>query len=217
VSPSVGQFVCDRDDKVVLSFLLEMIRRYKMNSAAFGEFTLISVVSWFLGIVLGGGFGYGCALVARRILKASASSGRCAILLPWRTIVISLLLFLPLIPVAVGLGAFAGIAMAGLGVFVLALMFTTTMLHETWFPTSLASRLVIGARSIAVASPIIAVGASFMGGGAIGIFIWQGKSRPDYLALSMVVLLALVFDEVLGLVQMALTQSGPILPQAGST
>jgi ABC-type proline/glycine betaine transport system permease subunit len=107
--------------------------------------------------------------------------------------------------------------MAGLGVFVLALMFTTTMLHETWFPTSLASRLVIGARSIAVASPIIAVGASFMGGGATGIFIWQGKSRPDYLALSMVVLLALVFDEVLGLVQMALTQSGPILPQARST
>lgn len=137
-----------------------------MNSAAFGEHFLISAASWFVGIVLGGGLGYGGALVARSILTASASSGRYAILLPWRTLAITLLLFSPLIPVVVGLGAFAGIAMAGLWVFVLALVVTITTLLEYWFPPSLAGRLVIGARGLAAASPIIAVGASFLGAGA---------------------------------------------------
>jgi hypothetical protein len=188
-------------------------RRYKMNSAAFGEYTLISVVSWFVGVVLGGGLGYACALVARRILTASASSGRYVVLLPWRTIVITLPLFSPFIPVAVGLGVSAGIAIAGLGVFVLALVFTITNLLEYWFLPSLTSRLVIGARSIAVASPIIAVGASFLGGGAIGSLIWQGGPRPDYLALSMVILLALVFDVLLGIVQMVLSRFGHISPE----
>jgi hypothetical protein len=186
-----------------------------MNSAAFGEHVLISTVSWAVGVVLGGGLGYGCALIARRILTVSASSGRYAILLPWRTIAITLPIFSPFIPVAFGLGAFAGIAMAGLGVFALAFVFTITTLFEYWFPPSLAGRLVIGARSLAVASPIITVGVSFLGGGGLGELIWQGAGpRPDYLTLSMVVLLALVFDVVLGLVQMVLSQTGHIWPKA---
>jgi hypothetical protein len=179
-----------------------------MNSVALGEHVLISAVSWFVGVVLGGGLGYGCALIARRILTAPTSYRQFAILLPWRTIAVTLPLFSPFIPVVVGLGGFAGFAMAGLGVFVLALVFTITTLLEYWFPPSLAGRLVIGARSLAVASPIITVVASFLGGGGLGRLIWQGGGpRPDYLALSMVILLALVFDVVLGLVQMVLSPS----------
>jgi hypothetical protein len=47
-----------------------------MNSTAFGEHVLISAVSWFVGIVLGGGLGYGGALFARSILTTSASFRR---------------------------------------------------------------------------------------------------------------------------------------------
>jgi hypothetical protein len=176
-----------------------------MNGGAFGEYALISSISWLVGVALGGGLGYGCALVARRILTSSTSSRRYITLLPWRTIVIALPVFSPNIPVAVGLGAFAGIGIAGLVVFVLAFVFTISTLLDDWFSPSLVCRLMTGARSLSVATPIIAVGASFLGGGGLGALIWQAGLHPNYPALWMVVLLALVFDVMLGLVQMVLS------------
>jgi hypothetical protein len=40
-----------------------------MNIAILGNHILISFVAWIIGMGLGGGLGYGCAIIARRILN----------------------------------------------------------------------------------------------------------------------------------------------------
>jgi hypothetical protein len=174
-----------------------------MNISVLGNHLLISFVAWILGMGLGGGLGYGFALIARRILNASSGSRQPIILLPWRTIVISLPLLSPFLPVLIGLGTIAGIVMIGLFVFVLALMLTITTMLNYWYSPPLKTRLLGRARSLAVASPVMAVSAYWIGGGGLGGLIWQvAQLRFDYSALLAVVLLALLFDIVMGVIQM---------------
>ena len=183
-----------------------------MNSSALTEHLLISIISWFIGTIFGGGLGYACALLGRHLLATSTSSGKRATLWPWRTIVISLPLLWPFVPTLAGLGTWAGVVMVGSFVFALALVFTVTTLFDYWFTPSLTTRFIAGARTLAVASPILAAAASILGGGGVGSLMWQGG--PDYSALATIVLLAFLFDMVLGLLQMAVSQSGRLSPGA---
>jgi hypothetical protein len=135
-------------------------------------------------------------------------------LLPWRTIVISLPLLSPFVPVLIGLGTIAGIIMVGLFVLILALVFTITTLLHFWFSPSLTLRLISGARSLAVATPIIVVMSYWIVGFGLGHLIWQWQQHPNYTALFAVVSLPLIFDIVLGFIQMIIFQPGTLQPKA---
>jgi ABC-type proline/glycine betaine transport system permease subunit len=138
-------------------------------------------------------------------------------LLPWRTVAVTLSLLSFYTPVLVGLGTVAGAIIVGLFVFVFALPFTVTVLLEHWYPSPLGVRLIAGARTLAVASVAVALAAFFVGGGGAGWLVMQGISVSDYSqvfeGLSIVVLLALTFDIALGALQVAFAQPPKIYPR----
>jgi ABC-type nitrate/sulfonate/bicarbonate transport system permease component len=96
---------------------------------------------------------------------------------------------------------------------VLALAFAATTLLEHWYPSPLASRLLAGTRTLAVASGLIAAGVGLLGGGGLGYIILEATRLAQYgvmwKGLLVMLALALVLDLMLGLAQMiALQHSG---------
>ena len=130
------------------------------------EHFLITCVPWLIGIILGGGLGVLFARVIHTFFSARPELHRPSVLLPWRTLVMALLMVAcsPFIVVLMGLGAMTGGVMVGVSVFLLALAFTTATLVEHWHPSPLGVRLIAGARTLAIASTLIAVGTGFTGG-----------------------------------------------------
>jgi len=174
--------------------------------SVFGEHLLISLVPWLAGVVAGGVLGYTCALVARRLFSTHPGLRRVSMLLPWRTAAMTLLLLSPLVVVFVGLGIVAGAVMVGLFVFLLALPSTVTTLFEHWYPSPLVVRLIVRARTLAVASVVVAaVGPLMVGSGGAGVLIFERMRLLDYAEMlrgfAIVVLLALVMDVLLGALQ----------------
>jgi len=184
-----------------------------MNVSIFGEHLLISLVPWLAGVVVGGGLGYACALVARRLFSTLPGLRRASTLLPWRTVVVTLPLLSPLVTVLIGLGRVAGAAMVGLFVFLFALPFTVVALLEQWYPSPLVVRLIAGARTLATASvAVAAVGPPLAGSGGAGVLIFQqGMLLLDYPQMlrgfAIVVLLALMIDILLGVLQLCYSPS----------
>jgi len=175
---------------------------------------LISLVPWFAGIVVGGGLGCACALVARSLFSALPGLRRASILLPWRTIAVTLALALlsPFVPVLVGLGTVAGATMGAIFVFLFALPFTVSTLLEHWYPSPLVVRLVAGSRILATASVAVAAFTSIVAGsGGAGVLIFEGWRLLDYpqvlRGFSFVVLLALVIDVLLGALQLLFSRT----------
>jgi len=168
---------------------------------------LISGIPWLVGIVAGGGLGVLCALGIHALFSARPELRRPSVMLPWRTLVMGLLMvaWSPFIVVFLGLGAIAGGAMVGAWVFLLALAFTAATLIEHWHPSPLSVQLIAGARTLAVASGMIAIGVGVIGGGGIGHLILEGVRLLQYdlmwRGLLTVIALALVLDLLLGVVQ----------------
>jgi ABC-type proline/glycine betaine transport system permease subunit len=179
-----------------------------MNVSTFGEHLLISLVPWLAGATVGGGLGYACALVARRLFSTFPGLRKASMLLPWRTAAVTLPLLSPLVVILVGLGVVAGATMVGLFVLLFALPFTVVALLEQWYPSPLAVRLIAGARTLATASvAVAAVGPPVAGSGGAGVLIFQqGMRLLDYsqmlMGFSIVVFLALMIDVLLGALQL---------------
>ncbi|MDH4138063.1 MAG: hypothetical protein OEW09_15295 [Anaerolineae bacterium] len=178
-----------------------------MNVSTFGEHLLISLVPWLAGAIVGGGLGYACALVARRLFSTFPGLRKASMLLPWRTAAVTLPLLSPLVVILVGLGIVAGAVMVGLFVLLFALPFTVVILLEQWYPSPLAVRLIAGAKTLATASvAVAAVGPPMAGGGGAGVLIFQGMRLLDYAQMlrgfSVVVFLALTIDVLLGVLQL---------------
>lgn len=178
-----------------------------MSVSILGEHLLISLAPWLAGVVAGGVLGYACALVARRLFSTRPGWRRVSMLLPWRTVAITLPLLSPLVVVFVGLGTMAGAVMVGLFVFLFALPLTVVTLLEQWYPSPLVVRLVAGARTLATASvAVAAVGPPVAGSGGAGVLIFQGMRLLDYPRMLrgfwVVVLLALMIDVLLGALQL---------------
>ena len=170
------------------------------------EHFLISLVPWLTGIVAGGVLGYACALVARSLFSTRPGWRIVSMLLPWRTVAVTLPLLSPLVVVFVGLGTMAGAVMVGLFVFLFALPFTVVTLLEQWYPSPLVVRLIARARTLATASvAVAAVGPPLVGSGGAGVLIFGGMRLLDYAQMlrgfTIVFLLALVVDVLLGAVQ----------------
>lgn len=178
-----------------------------MSASVLGQHLLISLVPWLAGVVVGGVLGYVCALVARRLFFTLPSLRRVAMLLPWRTVAVTLPLLSPYyVVILVGLGAVAGMVMVGLFVFLFALPFTVVILLEHWYPSPLVVRFIARARTLATASvAAAAVGSSVAGSGGAGVVIFEGMRLLDYAQMlrgfSILVFLALTSDVLLGVLE----------------
>lgn len=186
----------------------------------FLDHVLISLVPWLAGIVVGGGLGYACALVARSLFSTRPGLRRASMLLPWRTIAVTLALVAlvsPIIVVRVGLGRVAGMISVGIFVLVFALPFTVGTLLEYWYPSPLAVHLIAGARTLAIASVAVAIASRLSGSSAAGALIFQGMRLLDYPQMlrgfSIVALLALIIDVLLGALQLALSRTSRAMSQ----
>ena len=182
-----------------------------MNSTVLGEHLLISLVPWLVGVAIGGTLGYVCACMGRRLFSAFPPLRRLSMLLPWRTVAVTLPLLSPLVVVLVAMGALAGVMMVGLFVFLFALPFTVVALLEQWYPSSLVVRLIARARTLATASvAVAAIGPPWVGSGSAGVLIFQGMRLLDYAQMLrgfyIVVLLALMIDVLLGALQLAFSR-----------
>jgi hypothetical protein len=184
-----------------------------MNVSTFGEHLLISLVPWLAGVVVGGGLGYVCALVARRLFSTFPGLRKASMLLPWRTVSVTLPLLSPLVVIPVGLGIVAGAVMVGLFVLLFALPFTMAILLEQWYPSPLVVRFIARARTLATASvAVAAIGPPMAGGGGAGVLIFQqGMRLLDYAQMfrgfSTVVFLALMIDVLLGVLQLLFSRT----------
>jgi len=181
----------------------------KVSISVASEHLLISIVPWLIGIVTGGGLGYGIGLAARRSFCTHPGLRRAAILLPWRTVAVTLGLAALMSPFTVerlGLGVAAGQVNVGLVVFVFALPSTVSTLLEYWSPSALVVRLINKARTLAVVSVAVAVMAHLSGSGGAGALIWQGLRDLDdaqlFRGFSVVGVLALIVDVLLGTLQL---------------
>ncbi len=179
-----------------------------MNSAVFRQHLLISLVPWLAGVAVGGGLGYVCALMARKLFSGLPTLRKASILLPWRTIAVTLplVLFSPLV-ILFGMGQLPAMAWVALCVFEFFLSFTINVLLEHSNPAPFPVRLISGARTLAVVSVVLAIPTTLMGAGGAGALLWRGMSyRDDSLVregLAIVVLLALMADILLGALQLA--------------
>lgn len=178
-----------------------------MYGPVFAEHLLISLVPWLAAVVIGGGLGYACALVARSFFSARRGLRRASMLLPWRTLAVTLPLLSPFALVVLGLGRVAGAAIVGFFVFLFALPLTTVTLIEHWYPSPLLVRLIAGARTLATASIAVATATPWVAGsGGAGVLILEGWRLLDYAQVirgfSIVVLLALMIDLLLGTLQL---------------
>lgn len=193
-----------------------------MDISILVEHLLISIVPWFAGAAFGGGLGYVCAAAAKSLFSTKPELRRVAMLLPWRTVAVTLAsgtLLSPVIATFVGLGIVSGMISVGLTVFVFALPFTVNSLLEHWHPTSLVVRLISGARTLATASVAVAIAGAFSGGGGVGSFIFGAITKADKVqtlkGFSFVGLIALIIDVLLGILQMVSHRSVQPMPQVG--
>jgi hypothetical protein len=183
---------------------------------------LLTIVPWIAGGLLGGGLGYLLAL-AIRPLGARPGLHRALRVLPWRSITFALVAiainsvypFILLGPalrtVMPGIGFFGySIACFSFSILILALPFTTSITAGYWFPPTLGERLVAGARTLGVASAVIALTASYWGVSSPGHLIAAAMDAFDYprvwLGYSIIVSTALIVDLVMGLIQMAIAR-----------
>jgi len=184
---------------------------------------LLSIVPWIAGGLIGGGLGYLLAL-AIRPLQARAGLYRGLRLLPWRTIafVLAAMAVYAAYPVFLLLGPVLRSTLPGSGflvhalvtisfsVLVLALPFTTSIIAGYWFPPSLGERLVAGARTLGVASVVLALTASHWGVSGAGRLIEIGSREFDNsevgLGYGIVISIALLVDLMMGVIQMVIAR-----------
>jgi hypothetical protein len=107
-----------------------------------------------------------------------------------------------------GPGVELGLASMSFLIFALALPFTASLITGYWFPPSLGERLAAGARTLGVASVVLAITAQQWGAGGAGWLIVSGMREFDYsrmwLGYAIVAGSALIVDLVVGAIQMAI-------------
>ena len=171
------------------------------------EYILITLIPLLVGIIIGGGLGTLLALAGRAIYRSSPLIRKIALILPWRTLLLGLILLVwsPYLVLRMGIGPRVVGLIVGLVIFLASAAVTSTILLEEWVPSPLWQKLLGAVRLFAAAAPVIAAAAGFMNTGGLGFLIIQGARTfrfgiawQGYL---LVVLLVLILDLVLGGVQ----------------
>jgi ABC-type proline/glycine betaine transport system permease subunit len=185
-----------------------------VNASVLTQHLLISLLPWLVGVIIAGGLGTVWAPAARSLFSRLPALQSASMLLPWRTVALSLSLLSPLVVMRVGLGAVAAGIVVGLFVFILALPFTVVVRLEEWYASLPIVRFIAWSRTLAVASVVVAaVVAPMVGGGGAGSLIFGGLRALNYTQMvrgfAVVVVLALTIDLVLGALQLLLAQGRP--------
>lgn len=147
------------------------------------EHGIISSTGWFLGVIAGGGLGYGLALVIRRLFAAKPVLRKLAIWLPWRTMLMTLILplwFPVVIVIHMGIGPETDVVSVGLTTFLLALALSISVLLRHWHPTPVAAYVIAWARTLATASVVFEFFVGVFGGGGVGLAVIQYIRLLDY-------------------------------------
>jgi hypothetical protein len=136
---------------------------------------LITCIAWLIGIAVGGGLGALCALGMHATFSARPAWRRPCVLLPWRTLVMGLLtvVWSPFVASLLWLGPVTGGVMVAGSVSLLAMALTASTLLGCWHPSPAGSRFVAGARTLGVASSLLAAGVGLLGGGGLGSTILE--------------------------------------------
>jgi len=181
-----------------------------MDASLVYNHLLISLGLWLAGILVGGGLGYAGDYLLRNIFASKPQVRRAATIVPWRAMVLGLLLFAwsPFIPIRLGLGTTPAMVMAGLFTVLLWLPFTVGVLMHQWFPASLEVRLLGGSRSLAMAATAAALAVGVFTGGGVGRYLMQQVNLlqwgPAVRGMLMVAALAVIVDLLLGVLQFAI-------------
>ncbi len=181
-----------------------------MDASLVYNHLLISLGSWLGGMIVGGGLGYASACLLRDIFISNPHVRRAATIVPWRAMVLGLLLFAwsPFIPIGLGLGTASAMVMVGLFVVLLWLPFTVGALWHQWFPASLEARLWGGSRSLAMAAMAAALAVGVFTGGGAGPYLMQQVNLLQWGQFSRgaltVAVLAVMVDLLLGILQFAI-------------
>ena len=184
----------------------------QVSTSAMVVHLLITCIPWLIGLAAGGGLGWLCGLGIRALISTRPALRRATVLLPWRVLVMGLLMAIwsPFIATLLWLGPVTGGVVVACSVAALVTICTATTLVEYWMPSPLAGRLIAGARTMAVASGLLALGAGLLGGGGLGATMLEAARLSQYGVMwkgALVVLaLALVLDLILGIAQMATMQ-----------
>jgi hypothetical protein len=197
-----------------------------MDNSLLTQHLRAALLSWLIGGVIGGSLGALFALALRWLCARLPVLRGLMALLPWRSVVGSLLLMLFVfvarrgvfvnmfhlagMPVAFTLQTFGGEVvgfLVSLAIFLLALPVLAGALLEYWRPTPLGARLIALGRSLA----LVALGATlvfdFFGGPGLGAFLSRRLGLLDLPValdgLFRVIGLLLVVDILLGILQMS--------------
>lgn len=167
-----------------------------------------SFLGWIIGLTLGGFAGYGAALICLSLLTRSESLSRYLTLIPWRTLVMALIIlfWVPFWATGqFGLGIKSGVISVALQIFILtSLMFSFTFLNR-WRETSLKTRLAGLSRTLAVFSVVLAAHYGIFGSGGINTLAVANINQPGDRSAStgwvVIITALLVVDLSLGLVE----------------
>lgn len=188
------------------------MEKVDISTSAIVVHLLITCIPWLIGLAAGGGLGWLCGVGIRVLYSTQPAISRAAVLLPWRVLVMGLLMAIwsPFIATLLWLGPVTGGVVVACSVAALVTISTATTLIEYWIPSPLPSRLISSARTMAVASGLLAVGAGLLGGGGLGPTMLEAARLSQYGVMwkgALVVLaLALLLDVTLGIAQMMAMQ-----------
>lgn len=179
---------------------------------------MIALVAWIGGLILGGIIGYLIAKLLYSLISSKPSNQRKIALVPWRTLVFILILFVwsPFIAIWLGLGTLTAIVMVGLTIGLVACFMSVSIFLDTWFPPILRVRLVAGSRTLLFFAIFTTLGAGLVGGGGAGMYLWELMRSMEYGKLVQGILLvgwlALLLDLILGFVEFKTSSNAPSLP-----
>lgn len=175
---------------------------------------LTTVVVILVGILVGGGLGILYAWLFRLLYKAKPGLHPPLMLLPWRTILFALVLFCCSPMAYFVIGGFGsqeltGVVFSALVFMVIVFFFVADGTLTQWLPARLGVRLTGLVRTFAVAcGVIVAIGSNAVGSGILHYARIRVAEtfNPEawWTALGVVMGMGLVFDLVLGSVQMLL-------------
>ncbi len=114
------------------------MEEFDISTAAVVVHLLIGWIPWLIGIAVGGGLGALCALGIRAILSARPRLRCPLVVLPWRTLLMGLLMAVwsPFLVALLGIGPITGGVMVAGSVCLLAMAFTASTLVGNWHPSS---------------------------------------------------------------------------------
>ena len=171
--------------------------------------TIVSIAGWLLGTALGWGTGYASLALWRKINPDPQRLSPYALFIPWRTIVLALLMvnYFPIIPLRwLGFGNETGILSVAFVVFWLTLIFVLQSMQGN----QQKSQFWSWARTIAVFSVLLTAHFSVWGGGGLGFVAEQQLMTFDFTSAWMyfvwMIGIALVIDLVIASGQLSVVR-----------